>query len=66
MPGSDPIPIYTKQLAAWLQKRTTNLKQNSPPNALTATKVVYERGFNDAIDFLVKYIEVSYDKEYDD
>ena len=42
------------------------MRKKTDATKLTAAAALYERGFNDALDFLVKYITVTYDREYDD
>lgn len=63
---SDPIPVYTKQLPAWLHNKVPSLTRKTDAGSLNASRALYERGYNDAIEFFVRYIEINYDREYED
>ena len=66
MPDSNPIPVYTKQLSAWLKSKLPSLLRETPASELNAARALYDRGYNDAIKFMERYIDTTYDREYED
>lgn len=63
---STPIPVYTKQLPDWLKAKLPHLTRKTGASELNAARALYDRGYNDAIEFFVRYLETTYDREYED